>query len=114
MGSLNLIRWALITGEALKITAGLKTQELLKTAEGQIVVVLERTHKSLVSVYLLLDSCLISQGRLSATPDSYRHNADMMFSLYLGEAEKIDRQLVGDWKGTADGILIFVRGVLLV
>jgi hypothetical protein len=37
----------------------------------------------------------------------------MMFSLYLKEAEKVDRQMVEDWKGTTDGILIFVRRILL-
>ncbi|KAF9468351.1 hypothetical protein BDZ94DRAFT_1154121, partial [Collybia nuda] len=30
-----------------------------------------------------------------------------MFSIYLKEAEKVDRQMVEDWKGTTDGILIF-------
>jgi hypothetical protein len=38
----------------------------------------------------------------------------MMFSLYLKEAEKIDRQMIEDWKGTTDGILIFVRGSFLI
>lgn len=36
---------------------------------------------------------------------------DKMWAIYLGEAEKIDKHLVEDWKGTMDGILIFVRPI---
>jgi hypothetical protein len=47
-----------------------------------------------------------------ANSDTYSHPADKLFSLYLKEAEKVDRQMVEDWKGTTDGILIFVCGIL--
>jgi hypothetical protein len=48
-----------------------------------------------------------------ANSATYSHPADKMFSLYLKEAEKVDRQMVEDWKGTTDGILIFVRVIYL-
>jgi hypothetical protein len=84
----------------------LPKEKALKVAKGPNMSTegLKGTQKGLVSVDLPLDSCVIAQEY---------HPADKMFSLYWKKAEKVDRQMVEDWKGTTDGIFIFVRGILL-
>jgi hypothetical protein len=84
--------------------------ELLRTLEAPQAVP-DLNGLNLVSLALLLAHTLITYI-LQANADD-RQSPDFMFSLYLKEAEKVDRQMVEDWKGTTDGILIFVRGMLV-
>lgn len=55
-------------------------------------------------------------GGATSPAGPYEHNdygdpSNKMWSLYVKEAEKFDKDLVEDWKGTMDGILIFVRQI---
>ena len=56
--------------------------------------------------YLILtkDSVLIH-----ASGDNYGDPSGRLWSMYLAEAEKEDKELTEAWKSEADSILVFVR-----
>ncbi len=41
--------------------------------------------------------------------DNYGNSSGKLWSMYLSEAEKEDKELTDAWKGEADSILVFVR-----
>lgn len=44
----------------------------------------------------------------SGTEDNYGDSSGKLWSIYLAEAEKEDKELTEAWKGEADSILVFV------
>lgn len=44
---------------------------------------------------------------------SYTDSSSALFALYLSHAEKHDRDQTDSWKADADGILVFVRSLLM-
>jgi uncharacterized protein DUF6535 len=44
-----------------------------------------------------------------ALGDNYGDSSGKLWSMYLAEAEKEDKELTDAWKGEADSILVFVR-----
>ena len=46
---------------------------------------------------------------IHALGDNYGDSAGRLWSMYLTEAEKEDKELTEAWKGEADSILVFVR-----
>jgi Family of unknown function (DUF6535) len=55
-------------------------------------------------IILTKDSVLIH-----ALGDNYGDPSGKLWSMYLAEAEKEDKELTEAWKGEADSILVFVR-----
>jgi hypothetical protein len=64
---------------------------------------------ALACIYLIMtkDSVLIY-----ALGDNYGDSSSKLWSMYLAEAEKEDKELTESWKGEADSILVFVRTFL--
>ena len=46
---------------------------------------------------------------IHALGDNYGDPSGKLWSMYLAEAEKEDKELTEAWKGEADSILVFVR-----
>ena len=48
----------------------------------------------------------------SGTEDNYGDSSGKLWSIYLAEAEKEDKELTEAWKGEADSILVFVGTIV--
>ena len=44
---------------------------------------------------------------------NYGDPSDKLFSVYLAQADKYDKEQAESWKGDAEGILVFVRQTIL-
>jgi len=51
---------------------------------------------------------------IHALGDNYGDSSGKLWSMYLAEAEKEDKELTEAWKGEADSILVFVRFFLIL
>ena len=47
--------------------------------------------------------------RLNIAEGNYGDSSDKLFSVYLSQAEKFDKESSESWKGDTEGILVFVR-----
>lgn len=65
-----------------------------------------------ISTGIQFPYCTTATARLGQNASKGSDASGKVWSVYLSEAERVDRALAENWKGDTEGILIFVRIVL--